>query len=245
MKRRLVLALLGNLFALHTYAADLPTLKVLTMPTLPPFEWKDEKTGQMTGFDMDLIRAIANHAGFIPSFNPIDFDGIVPSLQTGSADMGIASIYITPKRQKVVDFSIPYYESGASILVRADNTTIHSLKDLAGKKVATLTGSGSYEFINENAPQATNIAYPQTPDLYVALMGHSVDAVFHDAPNIAYYIKTKGTGTLKKVGPNYMKVELGIAFPKGSKWLSKVNDALKEMKTDVSYQKLVQKYFSE
>lgn len=242
LSRRSILAT-ALIFALPSvFAADLPKLSVLTMPNFQPFEWKGDD-GKMTGFDMDLIRDIGKIAGFEPVIKTVEFSGIVPALQTGSADIGIASIFVTPARLKVVDFSTPYYKSGGSILVRANNDSIKSMKDLAGKKVGTLTGSGSYNYIAENAPQADNIAYPSAADLYMALMGNAVDAIFHDSPNVAYFVKTKGQDKVKIVGPVYNGVDLAIAMPKGSKWVKPIDDAMAKLKADGTYKDLYVKYF--
>ena len=243
MLRRQIISLAIACTFIPAFAQQETTVDVLTMPTFPPFEWEDLSTGEMTGFDIELIREIGKLAGFAPNIKTIDFNGIVPALQAKSADMAIASIFATPQRGEIVDFSTPYYKSGIKLLVSANNDDINTIEDLPGKRLATLTGSGAYDFAEKNAPEAENIPYPSASDLYLALMGNSVDAVLHDSPNIAYFEKTKGNGKVKTVGPLYDGVDVAIAFPKGSKWVTPVNEALQTLHDNGTYDKLYAQYF--
>jgi glutamine transport system substrate-binding protein len=99
-------------------------LKIATDPSFVPFEMLDIKTGEMIGFDMEIIAEVAKRAGFEYDMNTMDFNGIIPALQTGSIDIAIAGITITEAREKIVDFSDPYYDSGLRLLVRVDNNEI-------------------------------------------------------------------------------------------------------------------------
>lgn len=226
--------------------AEEPTLVAATDQSFPPFEMMDKETGKVVGFDMQLLAEVADRAGFDYTLRKMPFPGIVPALQTASIDLGIAAIVITEKREKVVDFSIPYYEAGLAILVRSDNDSIESLEDLEGKKVATKIGSSSYMFLTKELADRADIkSYPLTSNMYMGLMSGTVDAVVYDAPNIKYYRMTKGGDKVKIVGPVYDAQYYGITFPEGSKWVDDVNKALRSIIDDGTYVEIFKKWFGD
>ena len=219
-------------------------VRVATDPSFVPFEMMDRETGEMVGFDMDIIREIGKRAGFTPDINTMDFNGIIPALQTGSVDIAIAGMTITEERKEIVDFSDPYYDSGLQILISVDNTDVKEVDDLAGMKIGTKIGSTSFDYLTEKfGSDATITPYPGSADMYMALVGGSVDAVFYDAPNVGYFSQTKGEGRVKVVGPLYEGQQYGIAFPKGSDRVSAVNEALAAMREDGTYDEIHAKWF--
>lgn len=227
-------------------AASKPTLSVATDPSFVPFESLDLKTHKMVGFDMDLIRHIGKEVGFKVKLRTMNFNGIIPALQAHSVEMAIAGITITKQRAKKIDYSIPYYDSGLRIMVRVGNHSITKLQDLEGKRISTKIGSTSYDYLHKNLPHAKAIVpYPGTDQMYMAVMSGNVDAALYDAPNVLYFVKTKGHGKVKAVGPLYEGQQYGIAFPKGSKWVAPVNKALKAMYKNGSYTRIYKKWFGE
>ncbi|KPP98738.1 transporter substrate-binding domain-containing protein [Marinobacter sp. HL-58] len=221
------------------------TLKAVTDPSFVPFEMQNDE-GEMVGFDMDILAEVAERAGFEYDLKTMDFNGIIPALQSGNVDLAIAGITITEKREEVVDFSDPYYDSGLRILVSKDNDDIKEFDDLEGKKVGTKTGSTSYDYLKKNLEENDDVTpYPGSSDMYMALMSGSVDAVFYDAPNVGYFASTKGEGRVKTVGDLYEGQQYGIALKEGSEWVEKVNEALKEMKDDGTYDEIHEEWFGE
>lgn len=219
-------------------------LQAVTDPSFVPFEMMDQKTGEMVGFDMDILSEVAKRAGFEYDLRTMDFNGIIPAVQTGNADVAIAGITITDEREKIVDFSDPYYDSGLRILVPSDSD-VDELSDLEGKKVGTKIGSTSFDYLKKNIPGAEITPYPGSADMYMALMSGSVDAVFYDAPNVGYFAKTKGGDKVKTVGPLYEGQQYGIAFASGSPQLEAANKALASMREDGTYAEIYKKWFGE
>ncbi|MHB0775024.1 transporter substrate-binding domain-containing protein [Halomonas sp. WWR20] len=227
-------------------AQDTPTLKAATDPSFVPFEMLDQDTGEMVGFDMDILHAIADRAGFKVDVNTMDFNGIIPAVQTGNVDLAIAGITITDEREKIVDFSDPYYDSGLRILIAANNDDVDELDDLEGMRIGTKIGSTSYDYLQQELGDEAEITpYPGSADMYMALMGGSVDAVFYDAPNVGYFAKTRGQGQVKTVGPLYEGQQYGIAFTNGSEWVEAANQALAAMREDGTYAEIHEKWFGE
>ncbi|APE30875.1 hypothetical protein BOX17_07860 [Halomonas aestuarii] len=225
-------------------SADDHVLEVVTDPSFVPFEMMDQESGEMVGFDMDIISELAERAGFEYNLRTMDFNGIIPAVQTGNVDIAIAGITITDERAEIVDFSDPYYDSGLRILIGANDDSVQELEDLNGKKIGTKVGSTSYDFLEKNLGDSADITpYPGSSDMYMALLGGSVDAVFYDAPNVGYFSKTKGEGRVKVVGDLYEGQQYGIVFVKGSEWVEPVNEALAEMKADGTYDEIHAKWF--
>ena len=220
------------------------TLRVVTDPSFVPFEMMDQQTGEMIGFDMEIIREVADRAGFEIDLNTMDFNGIIPALQTGNVDIAIAGITITDQREEIVDFSDPYYDSGLRSLVRQGEDGVTELDDLEGKKIGTKIGSTSYDYLMKTLEKDDGVTpYPGSSDMYMALMSRAIDAVFYDAPNVGYFARTRGKGKVKTVGPLYEGQQYGIALKNGSEWIDEVNEALASMKADGTYQTIYEKWF--
>ncbi|GLR63964.1 transporter substrate-binding domain-containing protein [Marinospirillum insulare] len=235
---------LGLAFTFATTLANAATLKALTDPSFVPFEMMDPASGEMIGFDMDILAEVAKRAGFEYDLKTMDFNGIIPALQTRNTDIALAGITITKEREKIVDFSDPYYDSGLRILVRSNNDQVETIQDLKGKKVGTKIGSTSYNFLVQELGEDNSVTpYPGSSDMYMALMSGAIDAVFYDAPNVGYFSSTKGKGRTKVTGPLYEGQQYGIALVSGSPWVKKVNKALAGMKADGTYKTIYEKWF--
>jgi glutamine transport system substrate-binding protein len=231
-------------FTLGAGAASAETLKVVTDPSFVPFEMMDQETGEMVGFDMSIIREVGDRAGFEVDLNTMDFNGIIPALQSRNVDIAIAGITITEEREKIVDFSDPYYDSGLRLLVRESNTDVSEFDDLEGKKIGTKIGSTSYDYLTANLEANDGVTpYPGSADMYMALMSGAIDAVFYDAPNVGYFARTKGKGKVKTIGPLYEGQQYGIALVSGSEWVDEVNSALASMKEDGTYKEIYEEWF--
>jgi len=243
MKRLLSMVtatMLALIFCSNLFAAE---LVVATDTNFPPFEFKDT-TGKHTGFDVELWDALAKKIGAEYKLQPMDFNGIIPGLQTGQIDVGIAGMTIKPERAKVVDFSDPYYNAGLLLLVKSDNNSINDIKDLKGKVVSTKLGTTSADFAKAEAEAEKVRLFPNNDAMFLELLSGGADAVIFDSPVIAEFMRTAGKGQVKVVGPLYMGQSYGIAFPKGSELVPKVNAALKAMHDDGSYLTLYRKWFN-
>ncbi|MCG6907404.1 MAG: glutamine ABC transporter substrate-binding protein GlnH [Desulfobacteraceae bacterium] len=243
MKRISIALIAAVCMAALTGPALAEKITVATDTNFPPFEFKD-KSGQHTGFDVELWDAIAKVIGLEYELQPMDFNGIIPGLQTNQLDVGIAGMTIKPERAEVVDFSDPYYDAGLLILVRSDTTEINAIEDLAGKVVSTKLGTTSEDFAKKNAAAKEVKLFPNNDAMFLELMSGGADAVIFDSPVIAEFMRTAGQGQVKVVGPLYMGQSYGIAFPKGSELVPKVNAALKQLREDGTYNALYRKWFN-
>lgn len=243
MKRKFAAVLVGLslIGAVTTAAAQDKELVVATDTAFIPFEFKKGNT--YTGFDIDLWDAIAKELKVKYKLQPMDFNGIIPGLQTKNIDVALAGITIRDDRKKVIDFSDPYYESGLAILVPESNTDIKTAADLAGKDVAVKTGTATVDFMKKEVPDAKLRLFPNIDNAYLELATGRVDAAVHDTPNVQYYANTAGKGRVKVTGALKSGDFYGIAFPKGSDLVPQVNKALATLKSNGQYDAIYTKWF--
>lgn len=225
-------------------AAETQTLIFGSDTSYPPFESFDS-SGKLVGFDVDLIDAINEVSGLDIQMQTYDFKGLIPALETASIDGAISAMTINPERAEVVDFSLPYYKSGLSVAVRADNDTIKSFDDLNGKKIGVQTGTTG-ELEAKAIPNAQLFSFDTIVEAFMDLDNGAVDAVVNDYPVTAYYITTEGEGKAKIVGDMRTSEFYGIAIPKQKpEVLEKVNEALVTLKENGKYAEIYKQWFGE
>jgi len=218
---------------------------VATDSNFVPFEFQNPDTGEMEGFDIELIQALADESGVEIEFETLEFSGLIAGMETGRFEIGIAGITITDERKEKIDFSDPYYDAGLITVVESDNEEISSMDDLSGKKVATRTGSTSYDYLTENYPDAEVVPFEGIVEAYMELRSGRIDAVVYDSPNALYYVNEKAEGSLKVVGDIAEAQQYGIAFKQGSELVSPFNEALAKFKEDGTYDDIYEKWFGE
>ncbi len=246
MKRKSFIALIAPLalgfayFAAPQAATAQTNIVVGADTTFPPFE--TEVNGQVTGFDIDMIQAIAKAEGLGLTIKTLPFDGIIPSLQTGALDAAVAGITIKTSRLQNVDFSDAYYVSGLSILVKK-GSGIHSFADLKGHVVATKKATSSADYLQQHGFDMGYVKQFQDIDsAYQALETGGADAVIFDNP-VNVNFKTQHPN-VETVGPLLTGEYYGIAISKKDPALvAKINDGLAKIKANGAYQQLFAKYF--
>ncbi|TFB19494.1 transporter substrate-binding domain-containing protein [Filobacillus milosensis] len=219
------------------------TYQVATDANFQPFEYKNPDTGEMEGFDIELMRAIAEEQGFEVEFETMAFDGLLASMRSGKHDIGIAGISITEEREEFIDFSDSYYDSGLIVAVPKDSD-IESIEDVAGKNVGARQGSTSEQYLL-NKTDAEVTAYPEIVTAYKNLERGRLDAVLYDLPNVQYYIKENASDKLKTVGEVLEGQPYGIAMPEGSELVDTVNEGLQKVKDSGKYAEIYKKWFGE
>jgi glutamine transport system substrate-binding protein len=239
--RQLFFAALTAIFvSASIQMAQAADLVVATDTAFVPFEFKEGD--KYVGFDIDMWDEIAKEIGVTYKLQPMDFNGIIPALQTKQVDVALAGITIKDERKKVIDFSDGYYDSGFLLMVPADSS-IKGPEDLKGKTLAVKTGTSAADYAKEHFKETELRQFPNIDNAYLELQTGRVDAAMHDTPNVLYYIATAGKGRVKAVGEQMMAHEYGIGFPKGSPLVEKVNKALAKMKEDGRYNAIYTKWF--
>jgi arginine/lysine/histidine transporter system substrate-binding protein len=211
---------------------------VITSPDNPPFEFKDTAQGgdKVIGFDIDVVQKLGEHLGRPIKIVEADFPALIPSLQSGRADMAIAELGATDERRKSVDFSDPYYSNKFSLLVPTDST-LTSKKDLKDKKIGTQLGSTNEAIaqnLEKDTPGLSVTSLSKIGDLVQELKSGRIEAVLIGSTT-AHKIAASTPG-LKIISLDVPGGEgYSIAFPKGSPLVAPTNEALKKMKGDLEH----------
>ncbi|MGE7665194.1 transporter substrate-binding domain-containing protein [Ureibacillus composti] len=217
-------------------------VQVGTSPTYPPFD--SEVNGELTGFDIELIKKIGEVEGFDVEFSTMQFDGLIPALKAGQVDVVVGALSITDKRLESVSFSNAYYKSGLSILTKPDSG-IKGFDDLDGKLIGIQKGTSSYNYMIGNGIEDQNIKqYADIATAYSALDNGGVDAILYDNPSNINYIQTQDTDS-EIVGDILAGEYYGIAINKDKEDLvTKINDGLAKLQENGEYDKLFVDYLN-
>lgn len=222
------------------------TLTVCSDIPYAPFEFEggDNGTGY-TGFDIDLLDAVAKKLDLKLSVQDVGFEALQSgtTLASGTCDIGASAMTITEERKANIDFSDPYYESLQSLLVRTDSG-IESIDDLDGKNVGVQQGTTGEAYANENAAGASIVQYPSDGELWPAMQSGLIDAILQDQPvNLEH---EKADDAYKIVEEYETGESYGFAFAIGERdeLLEAVNGALKELKDSGDYQTIYDNYFT-
>jgi polar amino acid transport system substrate-binding protein len=235
----LVIALGLSLGGLSARVQAQDSLRVATDSTFPPFEYSEN--GKRTGFDVDLIEAVAKVLNRKVEWTDIDFKGLIPGLLAKRFDVAASAIYITDERRKVVDFTDPYYPGGLVIMTVKGNKTIQGPDDLKGKKVSVQVGTKSVGFLKDNFPTVERVEVEKNQEMFQLVEVGRADAAVTGKPAAKLYARNKGT--LQVVDTQLTVEEYGFALRKDEpELLKQFNDALKKLKADGTYQQLVNKY---
>jgi ABC-type amino acid transport substrate-binding protein len=218
------------------------TLTVGSDIPYPPFEQKS-KSGGYTGFDVELMEAIGKEIGREPEFIDSSFETIFRDVAQGKFEAVMSAATITPEREKVVAFSLPYYLSEQAILVK-EGSPIKGLADLKGKIVAAQQGTTGLELGKEKAEAAELRPFPEGPDADNALKAGTVEAVIIDAPVAKQQAEELGGIEIVEKVPT--DETYGIAVAKeNTELVEQINEGLKKTVEDGSYAKVYEKWFKE
>lgn len=223
------------------------TLTVCSDVPYAPFEDFDEDSESgFTGFDVDLVDAIAKDLDLKLAIRDSDFTPLQGGLlfNSGQCDLGASAMTITDERKEKLLFSDGYYTSKQSLLVPADSD-ITSIADLAGKKVGVQRGTTGEAYTKDNAPDADRIQYADDGKLYLALKAGQIDAILQDLPvNIEHERDAKEPGRFKVVETYDTEEIYGFgAKLDNTELIDAVNDALKKLRDSGEYQTIYDTYF--
>ncbi|MDD4377407.1 MAG: basic amino acid ABC transporter substrate-binding protein [Eubacteriales bacterium] len=222
------------------------TYIAVTEPTFAPFDSTDED-GNIIGFDMDLMNAIGKNQGFKVEYKAVEFDALIPAVQSGNADMITAGYNAMDKnRQKKVDFSDTYYDSGLVVMVKQDNDNIKGIDSLTkNMKVTSQTGTTGADLaikLDKEGQIKEAVILNGFDTAILQLQNGDVDAVIIDKPVAENYIK-KQPGEIKIVGETLNAESYGFAVNKGNtELLNKINDGLRNVIESGEYEEICKKW---
>lgn len=244
----LALALIATMVFALASCGKSDKLLAVTEATFPPFDTVDDN-GDIAGFDMDLLNAIAEDQGFEVEYKDMGFETLIPALEAGEADIIAAGMNADdPERQAKVDFATPYIESGLVLVVKEDNDKIKGVEDLKPNMVITgqigTTGADEAEKLQTEGKVAKAVILDKVSDAVLQLQNGDVDALILDKPVAEAYIG-KQPGTVKIVGEAIGAAEhYAFAVQKGNKeLLEKINKGYENVVANGTYDELIKKWF--
>ncbi|MER9366970.1 ABC transporter substrate-binding protein [Mesorhizobium sp. M0518] len=222
------------------------TLKVGTEANGLPFSFVDPKTNQPDGFMVDVIKAVGKEAGFAVTVEPMEFSALISSLTSGKIDLTSAAMYITPKRQKVIDFSDPIFGYGEGMIVRKDdNKDYTSFNELPGETVGAQLGTLYVAPLQQANIFSEVKVYDTVQNMMQDVNAGRIKAGFADYPIMSYFL-AKGQFPNVKLVKTYKPVvpgEIGIGIPKDKPELLKsIDDALVKLKANGKLDELTAKW---
>jgi len=218
-------------------------IKFGTEGTYAPFTYHDI-SGDLTGFDVEVGRAVAKQLGVKATFVESKWDGLIAGLDDKRYDAVINEVSITPARQAKYDFSDPYITSHAVLLVASNNTAIKTFSDLKGKKAAETLSSNFGKIAKDNgADIVPDNGFNESIDL---LLSGRVDATVNDSLSYLDFKKHKPDAKIKQVAvyEGGSNDQSAILVRKGDPELvAAINHALATIKSNGTYLKISEKYF--
>lgn len=215
-------------------------LRVATQSDDKPYSYVDGTNDE--GYTLDLVTDIAKRLGLTPQFVYVDFSAIIPSVVSGSVDIGASSISNTPARQKIINFSDPTLFGPEAIVASKDSGITSDPKTLAGKRLGVLQGTIQDDYATKHWSNAKIVRFPDDNTMYTAVKTGSVDAAFGDEPLAA---STAASRSNLHIVMNIVdKTEpFAIAFNKKNPALKDAfNKQLNILINDGTVEKLAKKY---
>ncbi len=242
MKRILSLILSVVIVAVlgATACAEENTLKVGMEGTYAPYTYHDD-SGELTGFEVDVARAIGEKIGYKVEFVEGAWDSLFPALDAGTIDVIMNQVTITEARLETYDFSTPYVYTRPVVIVAADNDEITSFEDLNGKKAAEgLTNALAQSYGAEIVGQ----------DIFALALelvkGGEADAAVNDELTYAYWQVTTGDYDSTKIAARSDEAtSSAVVIQKGRDELrDAISAAIDELLEDGTIAEISQKYFN-
>jgi arginine/ornithine transport system substrate-binding protein len=215
----------------------------------PPFS-EVGPDGKLKGFDIDIANALCAQMKADCTLVQSTFDAMIPSLQARKFDAVIASMSITPERQKAVAFSNKYYQTPARLVVKAGTKLDVTPEGLKGKRIGVQRSTIHDRYATDTFKSAEIARYGKQDEVFLDLAAGRIDAVLADSVAIDVgFLKTPQGKAFAFTGPvyddpKYFGIGAGIALRKSdTALLAQINDALRAIRADGSYKKIQDKYF--
>lgn len=231
------IVVLSSMGFLSVAAHASKTYVIATSADFPPLSFRSaDDTSKIVGFEMDMIKSIAKHAGWKYRIVTSDFNGLIPGVQSGRFDMVVSDVYHTASRQKIVDF-VDYLKNGFGVMVSASNAgSIKSYADLCGKDVGVLTGSApelqavqaasKANCTSKGKPAINPRSYPAVAQELPQLNNGRLSGIFESVSTLGYAQKQDpGKYRIAIIDPD--TTNAGIVLKKGSPLLPALRAQMK------------------
>lgn len=219
---------------------DISVITLATNAEFPPYEYYEGQ--EIVGIDVDFINAIGEKLGKEIVIEDMAFDSIIPAIQSGKADIGMAGMTVTEDRLANVDFTETYVHTSQAIIVNTDSDAIKSSADLEGKTIGVQLGTTGDTYAGDVTDKVER--YNKGFEAAMALSQGKIDAVVIDE-SVAKAL-AEGTENLAVLDEPFTEEDYAIAVKKGNQELvDELNKAINELKEDGTLQSIVDKYIAE
>lgn len=247
MKKIMSMLLVLSMLLMGAAMAESETLTMATNAAFPPYEYYDDETGEVTGIDVEIAQAICDKLGYELEVVDVDFDSIVPGVQSGKYSFGMAGMTVTEDRLESVNFS-DTYATGVQVVIVPEDSAITSIDDLmtegadysVGVQQGTTGDICATEDI-EDAGFGTVERFKTGTDAVLALTTGKLDCVIIDnEPAKNFVAANEG---LKILDTEYVVEEYAACFAKeNTELLDAFNGALAELTEDGTIPAIIEKY---
>ena len=236
-------------------------LRMGTCANLEPFSFQAE--GRITGLDIELSQLIGERLGKKIEIMDMNFEALIPALQSGKIDFALSNFNVTEERKKLILFTLPYIENDISALVRrspepgqveaqsragkisettnTDRTKLASVADLNDKRIGVLLGSVHDTYAMEHYPKATILQYKSPSDLVLAVKSGKVDAGMYTRETLTEILRDDNE--LGLVGESILAAPIGIGFKKDNAQLrEQFNEFLRQIRQNGVYNDMVDRW---
>ena len=227
------------------------SIRFVTDSDYPPFNYLDDE-GTLTGFNVDVARAICLELDVSCDVQPRDWKDLVPALKRGDTDAVIASLAITPRALSEVDFTDRYFFSPARFATRKSHLPTLDMTPvgLEAKRIGVLKGSVHEAYLRAFFRDSIPLAFSSPELAFDALQANNLDLIFADGTHLAFWLSgTNSKGCCELRGgpffdPNYFGDGVGVAIRKGDLELKRlVNIAIRKMRENGQYQEILKRHF--
>ncbi len=225
-------------------AAEIKTLVIGTDATYPPFEFVG-KDGKFAGVSIAIGEQIGKTLGKPVEFRNINFDGLIPALQSGQIDLIVSSVTANEQRRKSIDFSDPYVSTGLAVLVAKDST-VTKAEDLRadGRKMVVRIATTGEQWCRQEYTKAKLVALDSDAACVLEVVNGTVDAWVYDQVSIMNYHTQHPDRTRALLAP-LRNESWAVGLKQGRADLrAVVNTALATMKKEGAFEKLADQYLS-
>lgn len=237
------------LLASHVMAQDV--IKIGIEGSYPPFSYISENQ-TMEGFEPDLAKLFCEKMAQKCEIVQVDFDALIPSLNTKRIDAILASMSITDTRKKAINFSDKYYQTPARFVIPKGKTIEITDEGLVGKKIGVQSGTIHEIYMNDKYKRTSDIrSYRSLDEAMLDLETGRIDLVFADVvPLDIGYLQKDYADKIEFIGPAFFEEEwlgegVGVGLRKNdSELLNRFNEAIKASREDGSYKEVEAKYFT-
>ena len=215
-------------------------LHMATEGTFPPYEYYDN--GQLVGIDIEVAGAIAEKLGMKLETTDIAFDSIIPGVQAGKYDIGMAGVTVNEERLQQVNFS-DSYATGVQVVIVKEGGKVQSLDDMADAIIGTQSGTTGFIYASSDFGDDHVKSFTKTTDAVEALKNGQVDCVLLDNAPAEALVEANPDAGLSILETAYTVEDYAIAINKENTDLqAKINAALAELVADGTLQSIIDKY---